>query len=45
MSAPVSVKYKYGKVRPTTSQWSGTVEGKSESAVMQVLKKNIKIAK
>ena len=40
MSAQVTVKFKYGKKTPTvSSQWSGTVQGKSESAVMQVLKK------
>jgi hypothetical protein len=40
MSFIVNVQYKHGKVNPTNqSAWQGTVMGKSESAVMEVLNK------
>jgi hypothetical protein len=39
MSANVSVKYKHGKPNASnTTSWSGSVEGKSESAIMKKLK-------
>ena len=40
MSFIVNVQYKHGKVNPTNqSAWQGTVMGKSESAIMEVLNK------
>lgn len=43
MQVKVRVKYKYGKNKPDTStNWSGMVNGKSESAVMQKLKEKHK---
>ena len=40
MSCHVSVKFKYGKGNPTTlANWSGNVEGKTESAVLNALRK------
>jgi hypothetical protein len=39
MSANVSVKYKHGKHNANnTTSWSGSVEGKSETAIMKKLK-------
>lgn len=40
MTTQVTVKYKYGRSRPdTTSTWNGTVQGRSESAVLAELQK------